>query len=79
MSWTSVQVTQNGNTSATWTIGPHGSLSAHDAVVLKPTSGNSGMRIESTTVLINPVRYQVAVRVAGGSAMAFRFAAEQMD
>jgi hypothetical protein len=79
MAWTSSQVTQNGNTTVNWTLGPHGSISSHDAIVLKPTSGSSGMRIESTTVRIGPSRYQVAVRVVGGGAMAFRFAAEQMD
>jgi len=79
MAWTSTQVTQNGNSTATWSIGPHGALSSHDAIVLRPASGSSGMRVETTTVRISPVRYAVGVRVIGAGAMAFRFAAEQMD
>lgn len=79
MAWTSTQVTQNGNEAVTWSIGPHSSLSTHDCVVLRPDSGNSGLRIEHMTVYRNPTRYAVRVRVVGSNAMAFRFAAEQMD
>jgi hypothetical protein len=79
MAWTSTQVTQNGNTTVTWSVGPHSSLSTHDCVVLRPESGNSGMRIEYTTVFRNPTRYHMRVRVVGSDAMAFKFAAEQMD
>jgi hypothetical protein len=79
MAWTSTQVTQNGNTTVTWGIGPHSSLSTHDCVVLRPVSGSSGMRIEHITVYRNPTKYHVRVRVLGTDAMAFRFAAEQMD
>jgi len=79
MAWTSSQVTQNGNTTVTWNVGPHSSLSSHDAIVLRPTSGSSGMRLESTTVKISPTQYQMSVRVLGSGAMAFKFAAEQMN
>lgn len=79
MAWTSTQVTQNGNSVVNWSIGPHSSLSTHDAIVMRPDSGNSGLRIEQITVFRNPTRYSVTVRVVGGSAMAFRFSAEQMD
>jgi hypothetical protein len=79
MAWTSTQVTQNGNTTVTWTIGPHSSLSTHDCVVLRPVSGNSGMRIEHKTVYRNPTKYNVRVRVVGSDAMAFKFSAEKMD
>lgn len=78
MAWTTGQVTQNGNTTGSWTISGS-ALTTHDAVVLRPTSGNSGMRIEATTVFRNPLRYVVSVRVLGAGAMAFRFSAEAMD
>lgn len=79
MSWTSTQVTQNGNTTLTWSIGPHSSVSTHDAIVLEPTSGNSRIEIEAINVRRNPTNYNIRVRVIGGEAMAFKFAAEQMD
>ena len=79
MSWTSTQVTQNGNTTLLWTIGPHSSLSAADAIVVRPTSGNSGLRINSVTARLNSLRYDVSVSVVGGGAMAFKFSAEEMD
>ena len=79
MAWTSSQVTQNGNTTVTWSIGPHSSLSTHDCVVMRPDSGNSGLRIEHITVSRNPTVYKVRVQVVGSGAMAFRFSAEQMN
>lgn len=79
MAWTSTQVTQNGNTTVTWSIGPHSSVSNHDAIVMRPDSGNSALRIEHIDAFRNPVKYNVRVRVVGSGAMAFRFAAEQMD
>ena len=79
MAWTSTQVTQNGNTTVTWGIGPHSSVSNHDCIVMKPESGNSGLRIEQITAYCNPIKYSIAVRVVGSGAMAYRFAAEQMD
>jgi len=79
MAWTSNQATQNGNTTVTWWVGPHSSLSTHDCIVLRPESGNSGMRIEQTTVYRNPTKYAVKIRVVGSDAMAFKLAAEQMD
>jgi len=78
MAWTTSQVTQNGNTTGGWTISGS-ALTTHDAVVLRPISGSSSMRIESTSVRLNPTRYSVSVRVIGSGAMAFRFAAEAMD
>ena len=78
MSWTTGQVTQNGNSTQGWIVSGS-ALSTHDAVVLKPESGSSGMRIQSTLVRINPTRYELTVSVVGGAAMAFRFAAEQLD
>jgi hypothetical protein len=78
LAWTSTQVTQNGNTTVTWSISG-GSLSTHDCIVLKPTSGISGMRINSITVFRDPTHYHVTVQVIGSGAMAFRFAAERMN
>jgi len=79
MAWTSTTATQNGNTTATWTIGPHGSLSTHDAVVIRHDAGNSGIRLHHVTVRRNPLVYQVRVEVVGGNAVSFQFAAERMD
>jgi len=79
MSWTSTQVTQNGNTTVTWSIGPHSSVSTHDAIVVGPTSGTSRLQIQSIGVRRDPTNYHIAVRVIGADAMAFRFFAEQMD
>ena len=78
MAWTTGTVTQNGNQTLTWII-TGGALSTHDAVVVKPTAGSSGLRINSTTVRRSPKRYDVSVTVVGGGAMSFQFAAEQMD
>lgn len=78
MAWTTNQVTQNGNTTGSWNI-TGGSLSNHDAIVVKPESGSSGLRINSVTARISPNRYSVSVTVSGSVAMAFRFAAEKMD
>ncbi len=79
MAWTSTQVTQNGNSTVTWSIGPHSSLSTHDAIVMQPDSGDSGLRIDHITVSRNPTVYQVRLQVVGSDAMAFRFSAEQMN
>jgi hypothetical protein len=79
MSWTSTQITQNGNTTLTWSVGPHSSVSTHDAIVVRPSSGTSRLEIESINVKINPTNYHIRVRVIGSGAMAFRFSAEQMD
>jgi len=79
MAWTSQAATQNGNTMVTWTIGPHGSLSTHDAVVIRHDAGNSGIRLHDITIVRNPLVYRARVEVIGAGAVAFRFAAEQMD
>ncbi len=78
MAWTTNQVTQNGNTTATWVI-TGGALSTHDAIVVRPTSGSSGLRINNIVARINPTSYTVSLSVIGAGAMAFRFSAEQMD
>jgi len=79
MAWTSTQITQNGNTTATWSVGPHSSVSTHDAIVPRPESGSSRLEITSIRVRQSPTNYHITVRVHGSDAMAFRFAAEQMD
>lgn len=79
MAWTSQSATQNGNSTAIWTIGPHSSLSTHDCVVIRDDAGNSGIRLHHITVRRNPLVYQARVEVVGAGAVAFRFAAEQMD
>ena len=79
MAWTSTQVTQNGNTTTTWSIGPHSSVSTHDAIVPKPVSGSSRIEFTSIRVKQGPTNYHITVQVHGSDAVAFRFAAEQMD
>jgi hypothetical protein len=79
MSWTSNQIIQNGNTVVTWVLTGSG-LSNADAVVIRlDNSGSSGVRIEHTTVKLNPLSYSSQVRIVGAGAAAFRFSAEQMD
>lgn len=79
MSWTSVPLTQNGNTTLFWTVGPHSSLSDRDAVVINYDSGSSRICLEEVCIVPNPIRYRLRVRVDGPGAVAFRFSAEQMD
>jgi hypothetical protein len=78
MAWTSNMVTQNGNTTLTWSVSG-GALSTHDCIVVKPVSGSSGIRITNVTAFLSPTRYHVTVQVAGAGAMAFRLCAERMD
>jgi hypothetical protein len=78
MAWTTSSVTQNGNTTQNWTI-TGSALTTHDAVVVRPVSGTSGLRLESTTIFPSPIRYVVSVRVVGAGAVAFKFSAEAMD
>ena len=78
MAWTTNQVSQNGNQTRNWTI-TGSALSPGDAVVVRPTSGTSGARINHTTKRLGPTRHQVQVAVIGSGAMSFRFSAEEMD
>jgi hypothetical protein len=79
MAWTSVLAIQLGNTTRTWTIGPHPSISTHDAIVPKPEIGSSHIEITSVRVRQGPTNYHVTVQVHGPDPVAFRLAAEQMD
>ena len=78
MSWTTGQVTQNGNTTLSWRISGS-SLSNADAVVVRPVAGGSGLRVNNVTARVGPNIYDVSVSVVGSAAMAFRFSAEEMD
>jgi hypothetical protein len=78
MSWTSTQVTQNGNSTVGWDISGS-SLSNADAIVVRLVSGGSGLRINSVTARVGPNRYHVNVSVIGSGAVAFKFSAEEMD
>lgn len=78
MSWTTGQITQNGNTTLTWII-TGSALSNADAVVVRPISGSSGLKINSVTARVSPKRYDVSLSVVGSAAMAFKFSAEEMD
>ena len=78
MSWTTSQVTQNGNSTVGWNISGS-ALSNADAIVVRPTSGSSGLKINSVTARVGPNRYNVSVSVIGSGAVAFRFSAEEMD
>ena len=79
MAWTSNQVTQNGNTTVTWTA-TGSALSTHDAIVVGLTSKTSScLRIESIDRCIDPTSYGIRVSVVDAEAVAFRAFAEQMD
>jgi hypothetical protein len=78
MAWTTNSVTQNGNTTGTWVV-TGSALTTHDAIVVRPISGTSGLRLESATILPSPIRYELRVKVVGAGAVAFRFSAEAMD
>ena len=78
MSWTTGQVTQNGNSTLIWHI-TGGSLSRADAIVVRPVAGSAGLKINSVTARISPNSYDVSLSVIGASAMAFKFSAEEMD
>jgi hypothetical protein len=79
MAWKSVQLTQNGNTTTTWSFGPHSSISYHDAIVVGPEAGRSRVEIERIRVRTGPVNYLITVRVTGAGAMVYRLFAEQMN
>ena len=78
MSWTANTVTQNGGSTVTWTT-TGGALSTHDAIVVGPVAGNSGLRLGDVTVSTGPTSYTAPVTVAGGFAMAFRFSGTKVD
>jgi hypothetical protein len=78
MSWTTSQQTQNGNTTVSWHI-TGSALTRGDAIVVRPNSGSSGLKINSVTARISPNSYDVSLSVIGGAAMAFQFSAEEMD
>ena len=79
MAWRSVQLTQNGNTTRTWSFGPSSNITTHDAIVVAPTAGNSRLELEHIRVRRNPTNYHLTVRVIGSGAMTYRFYAEQMN
>ena len=78
MSWTTGQITQNGNSTLNWII-TGSALSNADAVVVRSVSGSSGLNINSITARVSPKRYDVSLSVVGAGAMAFKFSAEEMD
>lgn len=78
MSWTANTVTQNGNTTVTWTT-TGGSLSTHDEIVVGPVAGSSALKLGDVAVALNPTRYSAPVTVVGSGAVAFRFSGEQVD
>lgn len=80
MAWTSVGIFQGGNSTATYTMGPHASLSTHDAVVVRHDGGSSGIRLHWVEVRRDPTpRYRMRVQVVGAAPVAFRFSAERMN
>ena len=79
MAWTSQQITQNGNTTLTWTS-TGSALSTHDCVVAGLTSNtNSRIKIDSIERGVNPTSYRTKITVIGANAVAFRLYAEQMN
>jgi len=79
MAWRSVQLVQNGNTTVTWSFGPHPDITTHDCIVVGPTAGDSRLELEHIRVRRNPTNYHLTVRVIGAGAMTYRFYAEQMN
>jgi hypothetical protein len=79
MAWKSVLLTQNGNSTVTWSFGPHSSISSHDAIVVGPVAGGSRCSIDRIRVRTGPVNYHITVSVTGGNAMTYRLFAEQMN
>lgn len=67
------QVTQNGNTTQTWTLSG-GSVSNHDVVTvqLDNTTASTAVQILNVREFINPNRYTFDVKVIGPDAVAFR-------
>lgn len=80
MAWTTNPVTQNGNTTRTWTA-TGSALSLHDCIVVGHTvASTSALRIEYIDRYVRPEHsYKIRVRVVGSQAVAFRAYAEQMD
>ena len=79
MAWFSTPLTQNGNSTLTWSFGPHFRISTHDAIVVGPFSGSSRCEIERIRVRQGPTNYLITVRVTGAAAVGYRFFAEQMN
>ncbi len=67
------QVTQNGNTTRTWTLSGSG-VSNHDTVVIEldNTTPTTAVELMNVRGFINPNRYVVDVKVIGADAVAFR-------
>jgi hypothetical protein len=67
------QVTQNGNTTRTWTLSGSG-VSNHDTVVIEldNTTPNTSVELLNMRGFISPNRYVVDVKVIGPDAVAFR-------
>jgi len=78
MAWHTVPLTQNGNSTVTWSTGPGGGHTTHDAVVVGPYAGSSYIGIVSIFVRAD-ANYQITTRVVGAGAVSFRFWAEEMD
>jgi hypothetical protein len=90
MSWTSSGVTQNGNTTLIWTLGPHPVVSEHDVIVIRVAAGGGAprIRINSVTVGLPAVPrlagtglafYEVSVSTIGAGPVAFRFSGMAID
>ena len=79
MAWKSVALSQNGNTTVTWSFGPGGGITTHDVIVVGPFSGNSRCEITRVRVRQGPTNYLITVRVTGASAVGYRLYAEQIN
>lgn len=79
MAWKSTPLTQNGNSTRTWSFGPHPSISTHDVIVVGPFSGSSRCEIERIRVRQGATNYLITVRVTGASAVGYRLFAEKMN
>ena len=72
MDWQTFPITQSGNSTVVWSLGPHPFLSTHDIIVPGPFSGTSRVEIERIRVRQTPTNYLVTVRVTGSAALGYR-------
>jgi len=78
MAWHSVPLTQNGNSTVTWSFGPGGGITRKDNIVVGPEAGSSYVEIARTRVRAD-ANYLITVSVTGTGAVVYRLWAEEMD
>ena len=90
MSWTSTKVSQPGNSTLTWSLGPHPAVSTHDSIVLNLEAGDGPSTIQINTVaVVLPTQprlagtgfatYLISISVIGPDPMKFRLSGAAID